>query len=95
MALSKSFIITFSQTGAVHTYLQKKRARFLQGFKHGCTNETQEPWFTTYYLYYYVNFLEGKKKLATLLLFKPSKVLAENYVSVGPISVLQMGSAMC
>jgi len=42
-----------------------------------------------------MNFLEGKNKLAALLQFKPSKVLAENYLSEGPISSLQMGSATC
>lgn len=65
MALSKSFFITFLQTGTEHTYLKKEC--FLQGFKHGHTNEMQEPRFTTYYLSYYVNFLEGKKELAALL----------------------------
>lgn len=55
----------------------------------------QQPWFTTYCLSYYVNFLEGKKELAALLQLETSKALAENYVTEGPISFLQMGSAMC
>lgn len=93
MALSKSFITTFLQMGAVHTYLEKEC--FLQGFKRGHTNEMQQPWFTTYCLSYYVNFLEGKKELAALLQLETSKALPENCVTEGPISFLQMGSAMC